>query len=124
MQLNGIKLAAYSADADELRAELKETSVEEVAALDGQTLKVVDDEGYQMEIFAGYAVAAIKVEGDVIRLRAVRAVDPQTAEAIAGIEEDIKEVTESVRNAEKTAEDARADVEAYMDALLGVEEEG
>ena len=124
MQLNGIKLAAYSADADELRAELGEASVEEVAALDGQTLKVVDDEGYQMEIFAGYAVAAIKVEGDVIRLRAVRAVDPQTAEAIAGIEEDIKEVTESVRNAEMTAEDARADVEAYMDAPLGVEEEG
>ena len=53
MEVNGIKLSAYSTDADEARFELLETDVQEVASLDGQTLTVSDDEGHQIEVLAG-----------------------------------------------------------------------
>ena len=97
MELNGIKLVAYSTDADEAKFDLSETDVQGAAALDGQTLTVRDDEGVTMEVFAGYAVASIKVDGEIIRVRFVRAMDEQTATAIAGLEDGIKEVAGRVQ---------------------------
>lgn len=96
MEVNGIKLSAYSTDADEARFELLETDVQEVASLDGQTLTVSDDEGHQIEVLAGYAVASIQVDGATVRMRAVRAVDEQTAEAIAGLQEGMKALSAEV----------------------------
>lgn len=103
MELNGIKLVAYSTDADEAKFDLRGTDVQGAAALDGQTLTVRDDEGAAMEVFAGYAVASIKVDGDVIHVRFVRAMDEQTATAIAGLEDGIKEVAGRVQELSATS---------------------
>lgn len=123
MNLNGIQLVAYAASGDEAKFELKGTDVREVAALDGETLSVRDDEDALVETFVGYAVAAMKVEGDVVRMRATRSVDPQTAEAIAGLEAAIKEVAQDARSAREMAASAAGDVSTYMDALAGSDDE-
>lgn len=123
MNLNGIQLVAYAASGDEAKFELKDTDVREVAALDGETLSVRDDEDALVETFVGYAVAAMKVEGDVVRMRATRSVDPQTAEAIAGLEAAIKEVAQDARSAREMAASAASDVSTYMDALAGSDDE-
>lgn len=97
MELNGIKLVAYSTDADEAKFDLSGADVQGAAALDGQTLTVRDDEGVAMEVFAGYTVASIKVDGEIIHVRFARAMDEQTATAIAGLEDGIREVAGRVQ---------------------------
>ena len=87
MKLNGITCTGYAPKANEAAFELEGTTVEAVSALDGETLTVTDDEGATIETFAGYVIASIQVKGEGIRLRVVRKISDQTAEAIEGIEQ-------------------------------------
>ena len=91
-----MRFVAYSTDVDEAKFDLSGTDVQGAAALNGQTLTVRDEEGAAMEVFAGYAIASIKVDGEIVHVRFTRAMDEQTAEAIAGLEGGIKEVAERV----------------------------
>ena len=69
MLLNGIRLTGYSSTEDSAQFELAETTVKDVAALDGQLLTVTDDEGGEVEASVGYSIAYIQVEDDgTIRL--------------------------------------------------------
>lgn len=117
MLLNGIRLTDYSASGDGAQFELAETTVKDVAALDGQLLTVTDDEGGEVEAFVGYSIAYIQVEDDgTIRMRAVKVMENTTAAAIEAL-------SQKVDAASKKADEAVTDVEACIDALLGIGEE-
>ena len=116
MLLNGIRLTGYSSTEDAASFELAETTVKDVAALDGQLLAVTDDEGGEVEAFVGYSVDYIKREGEIIRMRAVKVMEDTTAAAIEAL-------GQKVDAASKKADEAVTDVEACIDALLGIGEE-
>ena len=117
MLLNGIRLTGYSSTEDAASFELAETTVKDVAALDGQLLTVTDDEGGEVEAFVGYSIAYIQVEDDgAIRMRAVKVMDDTTAAAIEAL-------SQKVDAAAEKADEAVSGIEACIDALLGTEEE-
>lgn len=116
MPLNGIRLTGYSSTEDAASFELAETTVKDVAALDGQLLTVTDDEGGEVEAFVGYSVDYIKREGKIIRMRAVKTMDDTTAAAIEAL-------SQKVDAAAEKADEAVSGIEACIDALLGTEEE-
>ena len=117
MLLNGIRLTGYSSTEDSAQFELAETTVKDVAALDGQLLTVTDDDGGEVEAFVGYSIAYIQVEDDgAIRMRAVKVMDDGTAAAIEALSQKVDAATEK-------ADAALSDIEACIDALLGTDEE-
>lgn len=117
MLLNGIRLTGYSSTEDAAQFELAETTVKDVAALDGQLLTVTDDDGGEVEAFVGYSIAYIQVEDDgTIRMRAVKVMDDTTAAAIEAL-------SQKVDAAAEKADEAVSGIEACIDALLGTEEE-
>lgn len=99
MLLNGIRLTGYSSTDDAAQFELAETTVKEVAALDGQLLTVTEDDGTEVEAFVGYSVDYIKREGGTVRMRAVKVMDDATSAAIEAL-------TQKVQAADAKAEDA------------------
>lgn len=80
MKLNGIELGGYSARGDEATFSLDGCTIEQAAAIDGETLTVTDDGGETVEVFEGYAVASVAVSGESVRVRAIRRVE-ESAEA-------------------------------------------
>ena len=124
MLLNGIRLTGYSSTEDAAQFELAETTVKEVAALDGQLLAVTDDDGTEVEAFVGYSVDYIKREGEIIRMRAVKVMDDTTAAAIEALSQKVDAASKKADETMKKADEAVSDVEACIDALLGIGEEG
>ena len=125
MLLNGIRLTGYSSTEDAAQFELAETTVKDVAALDGQLLTVTDDEGGEVEAFVGYSIAYIQVEDDgTIRMRAVKVMEDTTAAAIEALSQKVDAASKKADETMKKADEAVSDVEACIDALLGIGEEG
>lgn len=118
MLLNGIKLTGYSSTEDDARFELAETTVKDVAALNGQLLTVTDDDGGEMEAFAGYSIACIKVieETGAIRMLAVKVMDGATAAAIEALGHKVETVASKTDKAAKDAESAKAAARMYVNA--------
>lgn len=112
MLLNGIRLTGYSSTEDAAQFELAETTVKEVAALDGQLLAVTEDDGTEVEAFVGYSVDYIKREDEIIRMRAVKTMDDTTAAAI-------EQLTQKVEAADAKAADAKT--KAEQSATVAIE---
>ena len=122
MLLNGIRLTGYSSTEDAASFELVETTVKDVAALDGQLLTVTDDEGVQVETFVGYSISSIQVVDDEVRMRAVKVMEDTTAAAIEALSQKVDAASKKADETAKKAEEAVSDVEACIDALLGIGE--
>ena len=122
MKLNGITLGGYSVRADEVTFSLSGTTIEQAAALDGETLTVTNDEGEAVEVFEGYAVASVAVSGDSVRVRAIRKVEESAEAAIRALEENVRIVRETATATQAVANEAKGDLAEYMDALLGLDE--
>lgn len=106
MKLNELTLGGYSARGDELAVSLAAT-VEEAAALDGETLTVTDDDGEAVEVFEGYAVASISVSGDAVRVRLIRKVEESAEAAIRALEENVRLVRETATATQAVANEAK-----------------
>lgn len=103
---------------------LSATTVTDAAAIDGQDLVVTEDDGDTVVAsFAGYAVTGVYVSGDSVRLRAARELEADSKAAIEAVEANLGVVSGKADAAKAAAETAAADMEAYMDALLGTDEE-
>ena len=103
---------------------LSATTVTDAAAIDGQDLIVTEDDGETVVAsFAGYGVTAVYRSGDSVRLRAARELEADSKAAIEAVEANMGVLSGKVDTAQAAADTARADVEAYMDALLGTEGE-
>ena len=129
MLLNGIRLTGYSSTEDAASFELAETTVKDVAALDGQLLTVTDDEGGEVEAFVGYSIAYIQVEDDgTIRMRAVKVMDDTTAEAIKSLSQRVEAASGKADDAATAAADAKTAAdkakEAADDAKEAAEQAG
>lgn len=122
MLLNGIELGGYSARGDEVSFSLSGTTIEEAAALDGETLTVTDDEGETIEVFEGYVLASVAVSGNSVRVRAIRKVEESAEAAIHALEENVRIVRETATATQAVANEAKGDLAEYMDALLGLDE--
>ena len=122
MLLNGIALGGYSARGDEVNFSLSGTTLEEAAALDGETLTVTTDEGETVEVFEGYAVASVAVSGESVRVRAIRKVEESAEAAIRALEENVRLVRETATATQAVATEAKGDLAEYMDALLGLDD--
>lgn len=108
MLLNGIRLTGYSSTEDSAQFELAETTVKDVASLDGQLLTVTDDEGGEVEAFVGYSISYIQVEDDdAIRMRAVKVMDDTTAAAIEALAQKVEAVGTKADTASTDAADAK-----------------
>lgn len=122
MKLNGIALGGYSARGDEATFSLSGTTIEEAAALDGETLTVTTDEGEAVEVFEGYVLASVAVSGESVRVRAIRKVEESAEAAIHALEENVRVVRQTVTATQATANEAKGDLAEYMDALLGLDD--
>ena len=122
MLLNGIELGGYSARGDEATFSLDGCTIEQAAALDGETLTVTTDEGEAVEVFEGYAVASVAVSGGSVRVRAIRRVEESAEAAIHALEENVRLVRETATATQAVANEAKGDLAEYMDALLGLDE--
>ena len=122
MKLNGITLGGYSARGDEVTFSLSGTTIEEAAALDGETLTVTTDEGETVEVFEGYVLASVAVSGESVRVRAIRKVEESAEAAIRALEENVRIVRETATATQAVANEAKGDLAEYMDALLGLDE--
>lgn len=107
MLLNGIRLTDYSASGDGAQFELSGTTVQEVAALNGQLLTVTDDAGEEVEAFVGYSIDYIKVEEEIIRMRAVKSMDDTTAAAIEQLSQKVEAASGKADAAKQKAEEAK-----------------
>lgn len=106
MLLNGIRLTDYSASGDGAQFELSGTTVQEVAALNGQLLTVTDDAGEEVEAFVGYSIDYIKVEEEIIRMRAVKSMDDTTAAAIEQLSQKVEAASGKADAAKQKAEES------------------
>ena len=122
MKLNGYTLGGYSARGDEVTFSLSGTTIEEAAALDGETLTVTTDEGETVEVFEGYVLASVAVSGESVRVRAIRKVEESAEAAIRALEENVRIVRETATATQAVANEAKGDLAEYMDALLGLDE--
>ena len=122
MKLNELTLGGYSARADEASFSLDGCTIEEAAALDGETLTVTNDEGETVEVFEGYAIASVAVSGESVRVRAIRRVEESAEAAIRALEENVRIVRETATATQAVANEAKGDLAEYMDALLGLDE--
>lgn len=108
MKLNGITLGGYSARADEATFSLSGATIEDAAALDGETLTVTTDEGEAVEVFEGYVLASVSVSGDSVRVRAIRRVEESAEAAIHALEENVRIVRETASATQAVANEAKA----------------
>lgn len=111
MKLNGIELGGYSVRADEATFSLVGATIEEGAALDGETLTVTDDGGEAVEVFQGYAVASVSVASGSVRVRAIRRIEESSEAAISALEENVRLVRETATAAQAVANEAKQTVE-------------
>ena len=111
MKLNGISLGGYRAGGDEVTFSLVDTTIEAVAALDGETLTVTDEDGETVEVFAGYAIASVALVGESVKLRAIRRVEESAAAAIEALEENVRVMRQTVTATQATANEAKATAE-------------
>lgn len=126
MLLNGIRLTGYSSTEDAAQFELAETTVKEVAALDGQLLAVTDDDGTEVEAFVGYSVDYIKREGEIIRMRAVKTMDDTTAAAIEKLTQKVDAASAKAEQSATAATEAKTqadDAKAKADEAKSQAEE-
>lgn len=107
MKLNGITLGGYSARADEASFSLDGCTIEQAAALDGETLTVTNDEGETVEVFEGYVLASVAVSGKSVRVRAIRKVEESAEAAIRALEENVRLVRETATATQAVANEAR-----------------
>lgn len=111
MKLNGYTLGGYSARADEASFSLDGCTIEEAAALDGETLTVTTDEGEAVEVFEGYALASVAVSGESVRVRAIRKVEESAEAAIHALEENVRIVRETATATQAVANEAKQTAE-------------
>ena len=116
MLLNGITLGGYSARADEATFSLSGATIEQAAALDGETLTVTSDEGEAVEVFEGYVLASVSVSGDSVRVRAIRRVEESAEAAIHALEENVRLVRETATATQAVANEARQSAEAAAES--------
>ena len=107
MLLNGYTLGGYSARADEASFSLDGCTIEEAAALDGETLTVTNDEGEAVEVFEGYVLASVAVSGESVRVRAIRKVEESAEAAIRALEENVRIVRETSAATQAVANEAK-----------------
>lgn len=108
MQLNGIDLAGYSAEANRATFVLEGVTMQDALNLDGQTLTVTQD-GTDYAIYAGYSVVEVKEQADGnIAMTAMRKLGDQTAEAINGLDASVTLLTSKLGAVETSASDAAA----------------
>lgn len=107
MKLNGIALGGYSARANEVTFSLSDTTVQDAAALDGQTLVVTDDDGTTVTQFGGYYVAQVSTDGGSVRVRCVRKIDEGSEAAIEALETNLASLRGSVTAVTTIANDAK-----------------
>ena len=116
MKLNGYTLGGYSARADEASFSLDGCTIEEAAALDGETLTVTTDEGETVEVFDGYALASVAVSGESVRVRAIRRVEESAEAAIHALEENVRIVRETATATQAVANEAKQSAEAAAES--------
>lgn len=107
--LNGITCAGYrNIGGDAVEFSLQGTTVADAAALDGQTLEVRDGEKL-IASYAGFEVTGVSIstDGESVRLRAARALEPQTEQAIKALESNMQVAQSTADTAVTTAQEAK-----------------
>lgn len=118
MKLNGIRCDGFALTGkDAAEFSLSETTVVDAAALDGQDLKVTEDDGETLVAsFAGFGVTGVWESGGSVRLRAARQLDTEAAEAIHAVEQNMTVLTGKVTAAEEKADEAKTTAETAQTA--------
>ena len=106
MKLNGIDLESYAERANEATFVLSGTTLQDALALDGQTLAITDAKGEDYKVFAGYSVASVGLQDAFVSLRAVRALDDRTEDAIAALDANVATAQETAEAAMEAAQAA------------------
>lgn len=124
MRLNGIDLAGYRSGDGEAFFSMLGTDVASVAALDGQTLTVTDDDRSTIEVFSGYVASSIIVDGATVGMKVIRALDDSSRQAIEALEQNVSAVRAIADEASTTAGEAKksvSEMSSYIDSLLGLD---
>ena len=106
MKLNGIDLESYAERANEATFVLSGTTLQDALALDGQTLTITDAKGEDYKVFAGYSVASVGLQEAFVSLRAVRALDDRTEDAIAALDANVATAQETAKAAMEASQAA------------------
>lgn len=113
MKLNGIKALDYQLQNAVVTAELTETTLEEIAAMDAALLKVETDDGDLVDAFSGYrfARATYEVSTGVFSASFEQGAADTTAAALAAL-------TEQLVAAEAQNKSLQAQLDEQADALI------
>ena len=108
MLLNGIRCDGYKQRGrDWYEFSLSGTTVQAAAALNGQALKLTQDDGETLVAsFEGYRVGGVEESGESVRLSALRNLEPAAEEAIRAVEDNLTVLSGKVTAAEEKADEA------------------
>lgn len=120
MKLNGIRCDGYVDKSAFWEFVLSETTLADVGALDGQDLKVTEDDGETLVAsFTDHTVTDVFKRGSSIVLRAARELDPDTAATLTAIEENMTVLIGKAEAAKSAAEAAGAKADEAAEAAAG-----
>lgn len=117
MKLNGIRCDGFVDKGAYWEFVLSETTLVDVSALDGQDLKVTEDDGETLVAsFTDHTVTDVFKRNASICLRAARELDPDTAATLTAIEENLSVVSGKAEAAKTAATEAKAAAETAQGA--------
>ena len=117
MKLNGIRCDGFVDKGAYWEFVLSETTLVDVSALDGQDLKVTEDDGETLiASFTDHTVTDVFKRNASICLRAARELDPDTAATLTAIEENLSVVSGKAEAAKTAAEAAGAKADEAAEA--------
>lgn len=102
MKLNNLELINYQSNDNKVAFILDGEVLSKAAALDGETLIVADGDN-QIAVYAGYNVIGVYLEFGNTVVNCMRELDGATKNAIAGLEDNIKTLTDKVSTVEEVA---------------------
>lgn len=104
MKLNGLNLASYSLDNDNMEVNfwLQDVMPEQVVAIEAPYV-IKDDDEHIISQFDGYTFKAMQMDGELVRLDVVLSVEPATEDAIKGITANVDQLITRMDNVENVA---------------------
>ena len=114
LKLNDIELDSYNRVYNQVTFVLKNTTLQDVIALDGSDYTVTDDDT-EIAIFEGYVVAGVEYNEapNEVVLRIVRKLDDRTDEAINALDKNVTLLNTKMDQTETVALNAKAFAETH-----------
>lgn len=118
MKLNKIPLISYESH-DASAAFVLDCDFETALALDGQELKITDDDSQiDMAVYGGYHITAMeKTAEGYARITVYKVIDPETAQAISALEQNLTITNRNLTNTNDNVTSVRSQASSAQNGV-------